>query len=141
MTAKKATIKKADAYALNTAWKGTKVKGLSNEACKDYFHLKIKLTEVCDKLAKDTQDGSKLILAELGYKEGDKIPPEKLAEAQNKVNGALEKLYEEEVELNTHILSPDDLFNSLLNIDENKDLSTEDKSILVKYLMKDEPAN
>lgn len=134
---KKQTITKSEILIFNEVWISAKVKGLSNEATKDYLYLKIKVADFAKKISEEITNAKKTIISELGYKEGENIPQERFVEVNRKINDPINILLNEEIEINTHVLSSEDLFNCILNIDENKDLTTESKSLLLKYLVKE----
>lgn len=133
----KQTLTKGEVLDFNEAWKGSKVKSLSPELTKSYFYLKVKISEHVKATQKQLEDGQKTLLEELGYTEGMTIPKEKLGEAQKKVNDLTSKILEETVEVDTKIMPESDLFDNLLNISENDAMTTESKSIVMKYLLKD----
>jgi len=136
MSDKKCTATKGELSEFNRIWKDAKVKGLGQEATRDYLYLKIKISEIIKDLEQTVSEGSKTVLCELGYKEGDSIPKDKVQEINSKVFDVISKLYDEEVQIDTHILSADDLYNCLLNIEENNSINTEGKAILMKCLAK-----
>lgn len=129
-------IKKSDLIAFNNVFSQVKVKGLEQQTFTDYLHLKIKTTEIIEGVETSRTNGIKIALKELGYNEGDKIPSDKKAYIEQKVSAAIKKLFDEEVELDTHVLTGDEFFNCILNIEENKDMTTEQKAVLMKYLVK-----
>lgn len=132
----KSKITKANLIEFNNIFSQVKVKGLEQQPCIEYLTLKVKISEEIEKIEKSRTDGVQTVLKELGYKDGDKIPAEKQQEVNSKLNAVIDKLLKEEVDIQTNVLSVDDFFNSILNIEENKDINTEGKATLMKYLVR-----
>lgn len=137
--AKKAvqTLTKGEILEFNNAWKDSKVGQLSNTSTRDYFYLKVKMTENVKAISEQLEGARKVFLEENGFKEGDQIPKEKIYDVQSKFNDLERKILEEKVEIETHILPADELFDKLLNIDNNESISTENKATIMKYLLKE----
>src|SRR4029078_623258 len=133
----KKKISRNDLVRLNNAWKDVKVKGLTADLTKEYLYLKVKLTDLATQTQKSAEEAHKTLLTEFGIKEGESIPKEKEFDIVKKVNDVLSKIGEEEVELNTHILPMESLSNCILSISENDNLTTENKSIVMKFLASD----
>ncbi|MCC8188382.1 MAG: hypothetical protein LIP08_13025 [Bacteroides sp.] len=134
---KKETLKVKDIVRFNEVFKDVKVSGLNKEATVEYLNLKICISELVEKFAEREKKIFKEAIPE-GYKEGDKLPPEKYQEFKSLIDGLMEKFHNEPIkeEIDTHVLSLDELFDSVLNIEENKNISSEGKALLMKYLKK-----
>lgn len=135
MENKKNTITKAELVIFHKVFSGVKFK-LDQQPCIDYLHLKIKISEEVEKIERSGREALKVVLAKFGYEDVKELPKDKIQEFEIALNGVGEKLQSEEVELDTHILTPDQLFSGVLDLEGNKDVSTEGKAILMKYLMK-----
>ncbi len=133
---KNATLSKVAILEFNNVFAQTKVKGLPQQPYINFLTLKVKLSSLVEQVDKDKTAAIKTVLKELGYNEGDTIPTEKQAEVNAKLTGVIENLFSEEVELDTKVLSADEFYSSILNIDENNVLSTEQKAVLMKHLVK-----
>lgn len=127
---------KSELILFNNVFSQVKVKGLEQQPYINYLHLKIKVSEIIEQVQKQQTDGIKNVLKELGYREGDKVPKDKEMDVNEKLNAVLEKLLSEDVELDTHVLSQDDFFKCILDIEENKNMTTEQKASLMKFLVK-----
>lgn len=135
MSQEKKSMKKSELIALHNVFAKAKFK-LDQQPCIDLLHLKIKISEEGEKIDKLQDDAVKTILAEFGCESAKDLPKDKIADFEEKLTGVMNKMLSETVELDTHILTPDQLFSGILDLDENKDMSTEGKAILMKYLMK-----
>lgn len=135
---KKQALTKRELLEFNNVWGITKVKSnLSPELIKEYLYLKIKMSEHAKAITEQIEEAKKVVLAEIGYKVGDKLSEAEDYEAGMKINAALEKVYSEEVGINTHIMPFDEFVKCLLNIEENNSINTEGKAILMKNLLKE----
>lgn len=136
---KKQALTKRELLEFNNIWGLTKVKcsNLSPELIKEYLYLKIKMSEHAKAITGQIEEAKKVVLAEIGYKVGDKLSEAEDYEAGMKINAALDKVYSEVIELNTHIMPFDEFVKCLLNIEENNSINTEGKAILMKHLLKE----
>ncbi len=134
---KKETLKVKDMVRFNEVCQEVKVSGLSKEAPVAYLNLKIRISELVEKFAGREKKIFKKAIPE-GYKAGDKWPPEKYQECRSLIHRLKEKFRDEPIteEIDTRVLSLDEFFGSVLNIEENKNISSEGKALLMKYLKK-----
>lgn len=130
------TLTKANVLEFNSVFAQVKVKGLPQQSYIDFLTLKVKMSNLVEQIDRERVEGIRMVLKELGYGEGDNIPEENQNEVNVKLNGVIGSLFTEVVELNTKVLSEDDFYSSILSIDENNDLATEQKAALMKYLVK-----
>ena len=129
-------LSKAVVLELNNVFAQAKVKGLAQQQYIDVLTLKVKLSALVEQLDKDRTEAIRTVLKELGYSEGEAIPADKQNEVNAKLSGVIANLFAEELELDTKVLSADEFYSSILSIDENSQLSTEHKAVLMKYLVK-----
>lgn len=123
-------------FWFNEFWAGWKVTGLSSAGIRDYFHLKEKIAKQIQSVQEELTNVRKETVKGMGYGEGAEIPEDKQAEIDKIVDDIAEKIGNEEVDIDTHILSEDDLFNGMLNISENASYTTQDKYIMMSILKK-----
>lgn len=127
-----------DLIVLKNLLKDTKLGKVSNEVLRTYLKLSVKLNEYNtaweDKRRALFEETAKT----LGY------DMQTLTEQQNNevFNIAAPLLNDylgtEVTDFDTHIFSWDDLFNFILNVDENSALTTEQKTLLTTYLCAEE---
>lgn len=130
------TLSKAAILELNNAFVQAKVKGLAQQPYINLLTLKVELSGLVEQLNQARAAAIKTVLKELGFNDGEAIPTERHAEVSAKLSGVIASLFNEEVELNTKVLSVDELYDSILSINENSTLATEQKALLMRYLVK-----
>lgn len=128
---------KGQIVEFDRAWRETKVKGLSNESTYAYLYLKSKISEQIKLIEEQQKEAIKISLSHFGYKENEQIPNDKVNEVNSRVMPVIEKILSEKVEIDTDILNREELFGCVISLDENKDISIENKAILMKYLLKE----
>lgn len=131
------SLSKGEILEFNTAWKDSKVKPLSAESTRNYFYLKVKMSEHVKAITEQLESARKVFLSENGFKESDQIPKDKIVDIQMKFNDLERKLLEERIDIDTHIMPEEELFERLINAESNESISTENKAVLMKYLLKD----
>lgn len=130
-------MKRLELIEFNNAFSKVKVSGLSKEATMKYFKLKIALSEEVNKI-KEHEKLAKEETKPEGVEDENKLTAQQFAAWRNAFDGVLEEYYREEQEKSpdTRILTEDELFNNILSSELNQDMSTEEKAVLVKYLLK-----
>ena len=68
----------------------------------------------------------------------ENITPEQDRDIFNIIAPILDEYLNTELDIETKVLSWDDLCNGILNLDENEKLSVDDKARITQYLCKDE---
>lgn len=109
-------LTKSELFVFHKVFSGVKFK-LEQQPCIDYLHLKIKVSEEVEKIEKSGREALKVVLAKFGYEDVKELPKDKIQEFETALNGV-------------------QLFSGVLDLEGNKDVSTEGKAILMKYLMK-----
>lgn len=130
-------MKRQELVNFNNALSKVKVGGLGKEAAMKYFKLKIALSEEINKI----KEHEKVVKEETkpdGVEDENKLTSQQFALWRNAFDGILEEYYNEEAEKSpeTRILTEDELFDHILSHELNQDMSTEEKAVLVKYLLK-----
>lgn len=122
---------------LHNALKDAKVSKLSKESTIAYLELKIRLSEEFEKVEEKEKKIFKETLPD-GFKDGDKVAPEKAYEINVLRSQLISKYNSEEVkeDINPHILTSDELFDSIMNVELNDSISSEEKATITKYLKK-----
>lgn len=129
---------KQEISELNEVWGKAKTncQKLGKESTNNYLYAKIKITATAKKIHEELQEAQKLIASELGFKEDESIPQDKVQSIRVRLEGAIKPILDEEVDIETKVLTADELFDCILSIDENKDINTDGKALLMNYLVK-----
>lgn len=130
-------MKRQELISFNNAFSKVKVSGLGKEASMRYFKLKIAVSEEVNKI-KDHEKIAKEETKPDDVEDENKLTTQQFAAWRNAFDGALEDYYQEELEKSpeTKILTEDELFTNILSSDLNQDMATEEKAVLVKYLLR-----
>ena len=130
-------VKVNDLVVLKAILKDTKVGKMSNEALRAY--LKLSLT--MNKYASEFEDKRTSLITDTVSSKGydiQKITPEQDREIFNVIAPILDEFLGQEVDIETKVLSWDDICNGILNLEDNEKLSVDDKTKITQYLCKDE---
>ena len=102
-----------------------------------YFKLKITVSEEINKI-KEYEKVAKEETKPDDVEDEHKLTTQQFTTWRNAFDGILEEYYNEELEKSpdTKILSEDELLNNIISNELNQDMTTEEKSVLVKYLLK-----
>lgn len=130
-------MKRHELVNFNNAFSKVKVSGLGKEATMKYFKLKIAVSEEIGKI----KEHEKIVKEETKPDDVDdenKLTSRQFTTWRTAFDGILEEYYNEEPEKSpeTKILTEDELFNHILSNELNQDMTTEEKAVLVKYLLK-----
>lgn len=125
-----------EALKLHMALKDAKVGKLDKEKTMLYLGLKADLTDVKEASDKKIKTINEEAMALFNIKEGDKLDEFTGREYYAAYNNAAEKYTEEDSKIDSHILTEDDLYNSILSLEKNDDLTTESKALISKFLKK-----
>ena len=130
-------VKVNDLVVLKAILKDTKVGKMSNECLRAY--LKLSLT--MNKYASEFEDKRTSLITDTVSSKGydiQKITPEQDREIFNVIAPILDEFLGQEVDIETKVLSWDDICNGILNLEDNEKLSVDDKTKITQYLCKDE---
>lgn len=131
------SLTKGQVVEFDRAWRETKVKGLSNESTYSYLYLKSKISEHIKLIEEQQKEAIKIALSHFGYKDNEQVPTDKVSEVNARIIPVLEKILSETIDMDTKILNREELFGCVISLDENKDISIENKATLMKYLLKE----
>lgn len=130
-------MKRKELILLNVAFSEVKVVGLAKEPSLKYFKLKIALSEEIAKMAEFERT------AKEQTKPDDVEDESQLSELQfrnwkNAFEPVMADYQEQELEgfPDTRILTDDELYDCMLSSELNKEMNTEKKAVLMKYLVK-----
>lgn len=129
-------MKRQELIEFNNAFSKVKVSGLGKETSLKYFKLKIAISGEINQI-KEYERIAKEETKPNDVEDENKLTTQQFAMWRNAFDGILEEYYNNELEKlpDTKILTEDELFNNILSSDLNQDMSTEEKSVLVKYLL------
>lgn len=122
-----------DLLLLRNDLKSTKIGHLSSEGLKSYLKLSVTMNKYNKEFEEKRKDLINEAMTAKGY-DVKTITREQDAEISEVVIPILSEYIQQDVEIETKILSWDDLYNGILNIDENKELDFEAKTRLTEYL-------
>ena len=130
-------MKRQELIEFNNAFSKVKVSGLGKEASLKYFKLKITVSEEINKI-KEYEKVAKEETKPDDVEDEHKLTTQQFTTWRNAFDGILEEYYNEDLEKSpdTKILSEDELLNNIISNELNQDMTTEEKSVLVKYLLK-----
>lgn len=135
MAETKQTITLGEAARLNMVLNDVKVTGLERKQTMDYLNLKIALSDV----AKQYSERDKKIMDEVakqyGFKEGDKLEGEVKVKFETTYYEMLSEYAKGDSGINPHVLSEEEVFNAILNLELNNPVSTGDKALILKMLV------
>lgn len=126
-----------DLIVLKRTLDKTKVGRLSSEGLRTYLKLSLELTKYNNEFEQKRRDLAQAAVAQKEY-DIQNITPDQDREIFNIIAPILDEYLGTEVDVDTKILSWDDLYNGVLVIPENDSLSTEDKTTLTTYLCKED---
>lgn len=130
-------VKVNDLVVLKAILKDTKVGKMSNEGLRAY----LKLSLIMNKYASEFEDKRSSLITDTVSSKGydiQKITPEQDREIFNVIAPILDEFLGQDVDIETKVLSWDDICNGILNLEDNEKLSVDDKTKITQYLCKDE---
>lgn len=126
-----------DLIVLKRTLDKTKVGRLSSEGLRTYLKLSLELTKYNNEFEQKRRDLAQAAVVQKEY-DIQNITPDQDREIFNIIAPILDEYLGTEVDVDTKILTWDDLYNGVLSIPENDSLSTEDKTTLTNYLCKED---
>lgn len=126
-----------DLIVLKRTLDKTKVGRLSSEGLRTYLKLSLELTKYNNEFEQKRRDLAQAAVVQKEY-DIQNITPDQDREIFNIIAPILDEYLGTEVNVDTKILTWDDLYNGVLSIPENDSLSTEDKTTLTTYLCKED---
>lgn len=126
-----------DLVVLKNMLKDTKVGRMSNDGLRAYLKLSMELNKYSNEFESKRNDLVKEAVANKGY-DVNTITQEQDREIWNIIAPILDEYLSGEVEVNTKVLTWNDLCDGILNMPENDKLTFEVKSKLTEYLCSEE---
>ena len=130
-------IKINDLVILKNILKDTKIGKISNDGLRAYLKLSMSI----NKYAAEFDEKRKTLITDAISNKAyniENITPEQDRDIFNIIAPILDEYLNTELDIETKVLSWDDLCNGILNLDENEKLSVDDKARITQYLCKDE---
>lgn len=126
-----------DLLLLRNDLKNTKIGHLTSEGLKSYLKLSVTMNKYNKEFEEKRKD---LINETITAKEYNvnTLTQEQDREISEIVIPILTEYIQQDVDIDTKILSWDDLYNGILNLDENKELDFEAKTRLTEFLCMEE---
>lgn len=114
-----------------------KVGKLNKDEMISFLTLKISLEDISETIRKHIEKLRKESNKQFNIEEGVEVSDEVRNEASDTFNKMVDDYLQEDIkEIDSHILSSDDIYNAILDFDENKSVSINDKANIFKYLKK-----
>lgn len=130
-------VKINDLVVLKRILRETKVGKMSNDGLRSY----LKLSLVMNKYSTEFEDKRRTLVNDTIENKGydiNNITPEQDRDIFNVIAPILEEYLETDVDVETKVLSWNDLCDGVLNLDENAGISMEDKTRLTEMLCSEE---
>lgn len=130
-------VKINDLVVLKRILRETKVGKMSNDGLRSY----LKLSLVMNKYSTEFEDKRRTLVNDTIENKGydiNNITPEQDRDIFNVIAPILEEYLGTDVDVETKVLSWNDLCNGILNLDENAGISMEDKTRLTEMLCYEE---
>ena len=130
-------VKINDLIVLKNVLKETKVGKMSNEGLRAY----LKLSLVMNKYSTEFEEKRRTLVNDAIENKGydiQNITPEQDRDIFNVISPILEEYLGTDVDIETKVLSWNDLCDGILNLDNNANLSMEDKTRLTELLCSEE---
>ena len=130
-------VKINDLVVLKNVLKETKVGKMSNEGLRAY----LKLSLVMNKYSTEFEEKRRTLINDAIENKGydiQNITPEQDRDIFNVIAPILEEYLGTDVDIETKVLSWNDLCDGILNLDENANVSMEDKTRLTEMLCSEE---
>ena len=126
-------VKINDLVVLKNVLKETKVGKMSNEGLRAY----LKLSLIMNKYSTEFEEKRRTLINDKGY-DIQNITPEQDRDIFNVIAPILEEYLGTDVDIETKVLSWNDLCDGILNLEENANVSMEDKTRLTEMLCSEE---
>ena len=130
-------VKINDLIVLKNVLKETKVGKMSNDGLRAY----LKLSLVMNKYSTEFEEKRRTLINDAIENKGydiQNITPEQDRDIFNVIAPILEEYLGQDVDIETKVLSWNDLCDGILNLDENANVSMEDKTRLTELLCSEE---
>ena len=130
-------VKINDLVVLKNVLKETKVGKMSNEGLRAY----LKLSLVMNKYSTEFEEKRRTLINDAIENKGydiQNITPEQDRDIFNVIAPILEEYLGQDVDIETKVLSWNDICDVILNLDENANVSMEDKTRLTELLCSEE---
>ena len=130
-------VKINDLIVLKNVLKETKVGKMSNEGLRAY----LKLSLVMNKYSTESEEKRRTLVNDAIENKGydiQNITPEQDRDIFNVISPILEEYLGTDVDIETKVLSWNDLCDGILNLDNNANVSMEDKTRLTELLCSEE---
>ena len=130
-------VKINDLVVLKNVLKETKVGKMSNEGLRAY----LKLSLVMNKYSTEFEEKRRTLINDAIENKGydiQNITPEQARDIFNVIAPILEEYLGTDVDIETKVLSWNDLCDGILNLEENANVSMEDKTRLTEMLCSEE---
>lgn len=130
-------VKINDLIVLKNVLKETKVGKMSNEGLRAY----LKLSLVMNKYSTEFEEKRRTLVTDAIENKGydiQNITPEQDRDIFNVISPILEEYLGTDVDIETKVLSWNDLCDGILNLDNNANVSMEDKTRLTELLCSEE---
>ena len=130
-------VKVNDLVVLKNILKDTKVGKMSNEGLRAYLKLSLTMNKYASEFEEKRNTLVTDTVKNLGY-DIQKITPEQDHEIFNVIAPILDEFLGQDVDVDTKVLSWDDICNGILNLPDNEKISIDDKTKITQYLCKDD---
>lgn len=130
-------VKINDLIVLKNILRETKVGKMSNEGLRSYLKLSLELNKYSAEFDEKRKNLATEAVENKGY-DIQNITPEQDHEIFNIIAPILDEFLGTDVEVETKVLSWDDLCSGILNLDENTKLTVDDKTRITELLCKEE---
>lgn len=130
-------VKISDLVALKQIIKDTKIGKMSNEGLRSYLKLSLQM----NKYATEFEEKRKTLITETVENKGfdlEKLTGDQDREVFEVIAPILEEHLNTEVDIETKVLSWDDLCTGVLNVDANSSISFDIKTRITELLCKDD---
>lgn len=130
-------VKISDLVILKNILKDAKIGKVSNEGLRAYLKLSLSV----NKYATEFEEKRKALIEDAVKSKGynvETITPEQDRELFTIIAPILDEYLNIEIDIETKVLSWNDLYDGFLNLEENRNLSIDDKTRLTQILCKDE---
>lgn len=130
-------VKINDLIVLKNILRETKIGKMSNEGLRGYLKLSLTMNKYYNEFEEKRKNLVTEAIENKGY-DIQNITAEQDRDIFNVIAPILDEYLGTEVDVETKVLSWDDLCSGVLNLDENTKLSVDDKTKITEYLCKED---
>lgn len=130
-------VKINDLIVLKNILRETKIGKMSNEGLRGYLKLSLTMNKYYNEFEEKRKNLVTEAIENKGY-DIQNITAEQDRDIFNVIAPILDEYLGTEVDIETKVLSWDDLCSGVLNLDENTKLSVDDKTRITEYLCKED---